>query len=668
MLKHFISFLIISFLFVCLYSAQAALSGEQTGKILDRFKGRQQELLFETPLGNFDSEDLKIFDLSKKANIYGNIGTKLSGERGTIEDKHVHELGKILTLKDSLDMLNKDIEEAEVMVDKINGNVIEIKRNIENNKKVLEFTRKKIKENREILLEYMTYLYQKGNNVYSQTEFDNFKTILLNNGNISDVIDDLYYKGVIQLTGKRLVDHHKGLMMTLYSKKLELEKDEKTLKKYRKLAIIDQKVLNDKKAFQERLLTVSEGKQQLYEKFIKNKLDVEKKVKLQAFKEKVRFQKIQKDLLKKYNCTFVDAGSVNIDEVPMSAKCLEINKVLYAEEKLQKKSAVTKNFFEWPVSPTLGITSFYKGKNYRRLFGSDHEAIDVVARQGTPIRAPADGYVIYVNEPAVGEYSFLAIKHAEGYVTVYGHLSAIKVQPFDYVRKNQVFAESGGEYGTKGAGLITTGAHLHFEVFQDEKSIDPLSVLDISYANYGNLPSKYQVKFQSDFRLRKGYDYAKAKKSNRVFRLEGNSEEERQHYLIRNYADARFQNWNLWVNESIEANIDPTFTMCIGLAETGLGRHIKKGSGYNVGNVGNNDSGDIRHFQSAQEGIYAMVRTLNNQYLGKYNQIDQLSRYGNKDGIIYASSPDHWHNNIITCMSSIKGYEVMDDYNFRLVQ
>jgi len=63
-----------------------------------------------------------------------------------------------------------------------------------------------------------------------------------------------------------------------------------------------------------------------------------------------------------------------------------------------------------------------------------------------------------------------------------------------------------------------------------------------------------------------------------------------------------------------------------------------------------------------------MIRTFNNRYLGDYTEIQQLSRYGNEDGLIYASSPDHWHNNIIKCMSSIKGYQVPDDYNFRLMQ
>jgi hypothetical protein len=70
---------------------------------------------------------------------------------------------------------------------------------------------------------------------------------------------------------------------------------------------------------------------------------------------------------------------------------------------------------------------------------------------------------------------------------------------------------------------------------------------------------------------------------------------------------------------------------------------------------------------NARSGIYWIVKTLNNRILGHYTQVRELSRYGNKTGPIYASSPDHWHNNIIKCMSHIKGRFISDDYEFRLI-
>ena len=666
MFKQIFTFLIICFTLFCFYAVEAAFSEQQTWRILDAFKGRQQELLFEDDIWEFDSEDLKIFDISKKMNIYGSISDKIKYERGTIEDKSIYELGKILSLQESLELLENDIEQSTQSVNKINGKVIEIKKDIEVNQKTLTLIRWNIEENRKTLLKYLEYVYKKSNNVYAEDKFDNLKSILLNNDDISDIINDLYFKSIIQVTWQELIQSHKKLVSQLYIKKLDLEKSEKELKQIRKIEIIDRKVLNDKKEFKERLLKVSKWKQALYENFINDKIDVEKKVKLQAFKEKIRFDKVQKDILEKYNCEFVDLSVQENQIINLTPKCSELNKVLYAEKRLQSSKTYTQNFFDWPVSPKLWITSFFRWNKYRALFGSDHDAIDIAANQWTVLTAPADWYVIYLNEPKVWEYSFLALKHADGYVTVYGHLNEINVQEFDFVRRGQIFAKTGWAYGTKWAWLMTTGPHLHFEVYQNEEPLDPLNYLDLSYVNYSNLLDKYHVKFESDFRIRKWYEYSKAKKSWRVFNLNWVSEVERQKDLIERYTHPNFRNWDMWVEESLNWNIDPTFVMCVGLAESWLWRNTLTKN--NVWNIWNNDRWDKREFDTPREWVYAMIRTFNNKYLGGHTEIQQLSRYGNKDGTIYASDPVHWHSNVTKCMSSIKGYYVPDNYNFRLVK
>jgi hypothetical protein len=135
--------------------------------------------------------------------------------------------------------------------------VIEIKHDIDINKKTLGLIKKNIEENRKTLLKYLEYVYKKSNSVYDQDKFDNIKSILLNNDDISDIINDLYFKSIIQITGQELINSHKKLVSQLYIKKLDLEKNEKELKQIRKIEIIDRKVLNDKKEFKERLLKVS---------------------------------------------------------------------------------------------------------------------------------------------------------------------------------------------------------------------------------------------------------------------------------------------------------------------------------------------------------------------------------------------------------------------------
>ena len=350
-----------------------------------------------------------------------------------------------------------------------------------------------------------------------------------------------------------------------------------------------------------------------------------------------------------------------------SDQCAKVQKYYLAEKKLRDYERDNKILSDgahlaWPVMPDRGISTYFHDPEYTALFGSEHQAIDVPTPQGTDITAPAAGYVLYVHEPREGQYAYLAIKHANGIITVYGHVSEILVQPFDFVAPGQVFARSGGAVGTPGAGVMTEGPHLHFEVYKDREAVDPLQYLDVTYIDFANLMDKYQTKYIDDLKARyhNNANVAKYKK----FYIAGDTEIDRQKYLLANYATPDFQNWRTWIEESVAAKIDPSMTMCIGLAETGLGRNLK--TPYNVGNVGNTDDGSTADFDGPRTGIYWIVHTLNNSYLGSYTTIDQLSRYGNKTGPIYASSATNWQNNIVRCLSALKGTYVGDNYPFRL--
>jgi len=142
------------------------------------------------------------------------------------------------------------------------------------------------------------------------------------------------------------------------------------------------------------------------------------------------------------------------------------------------------------------------------------------------------------------------------------------------------------------------------------------------------------------------------------FTLKGKNEEERQKYLLTTYASSDYQNWNIWVNSALEYHIDPSFLMCVGLAETTLGNRMKT----------ENNIGNIYTFMTPQEGIDWMGKTLNNRFLAQYTHVSELSRWGNEAGAIYASSNANWHNNVIRCLSAMKGRFVEDDYTFRIVE
>ncbi len=158
------------------------------------------------------------------------------------------------------------------------------------------------------------------------------------------------------------------------------------------------------------------------------------------------------------------------------------NEIAYLEKKIREKMAqtgqlgdISKSGLIWPV-PSKIITAYFHDPDYpyRHIF--EHPAIDIRAAQGTPIKASASGYVARAKDNGLG-YSYIMLVHDKGLSTVYGHVSNIIVPEDSYVVQGQTIGYSGGMPGTHGAGRLTTGPHLHFEIRLNGIPINPLNYL-----------------------------------------------------------------------------------------------------------------------------------------------------------------------------------------------
>ena len=104
------------------------------------------------------------------------------------------------------------------------------------------------------------------------------------------------------------------------------------------------------------------------------------------------------------------------------------------------------------ASPADGIITSGFGPRW----GSFHAGIDIANANGTPIRAVEDGVVIDAGY-ASGYGQWVRLQHADGTVTIYGHVETIDVSMGQHVTAGQKIAGM-GNLG------FSTGTHLHFQV------------------------------------------------------------------------------------------------------------------------------------------------------------------------------------------------------------
>jgi murein DD-endopeptidase MepM/ murein hydrolase activator NlpD len=95
-----------------------------------------------------------------------------------------------------------------------------------------------------------------------------------------------------------------------------------------------------------------------------------------------------------------------------------------------------------------------------------HEGLDIAVDFGTPVTATADGLVIYA-APHAGYGNLVIVYHSNGITTRYGHLSRVSVEPGQRVRRSD-------QVGNAGSTGRSTGTHVHYEIRENDQSVDPL--------------------------------------------------------------------------------------------------------------------------------------------------------------------------------------------------
>ncbi|MFH1781739.1 MAG: peptidoglycan DD-metalloendopeptidase family protein [Patescibacteria group bacterium] len=373
-------------------------------------------------------------NLEDKNETLAELQDKIRQYENSIKEKQE----EALTLESQIDIIEEDIDKNKTKIEKVRTELEKLEYEIGE-------TRLKILQSEEGIDTKKVQISGFLNKIY-KNEQKTFLEILLTNDTLTEFSSQMSYEEEIQKEFQGLLDDIQQEKKELNKAKSELEK-KKEDKKVKKADLVSQRyTLQSEEDYNSNLLKEIEQDEDKFQELVK-------KMRSEHSDVESEITYLENKLKKKI--TDPEEGSDPIEPSPY----------------------VDMDEFDpiWPVGGPVTATFHDPTYPFRRWF--EHDAIDIACAQGSQLKAADSGYVAVARFDGTSSYAYILLVHADGYATLYGHTSAVYVEPEEYVKKGQVIGLSGAMPGTPGAGSFTTGPHLHFGVRYNGIPVDPMQYL-----------------------------------------------------------------------------------------------------------------------------------------------------------------------------------------------
>jgi len=364
------------------------------------------------------------------------IGKSNDLDRKIVEyDRQISSLeNNITTLEQNIVAMDLEIKFMQASIDKTIWSVSDLQNDIQKLEVEIKELEHQIENQKELLGKMVRLLYGE-----SKSSQQDLVYVLLSSENINDAFNRMEYLSIIEKEAYKIYSSLKSNQKILDEHNKYLENEQKRKKRLLYDLENQRGSIEDQKAGKEQMISLTEGKQSLYENL---------RIKAEEQRKKV------------------DDEISNIT-----------SQILIEKDRIEKlRKTTSKQGFKWPIDPSP-VTAGFRDPGYAKMFGRQHNGVDFRAAVGTDIRSPKDGIVTKIVYPTSKKLSYLIIDHG-GIQTVYLHLSELNVVLDQEVTQGQVVAKTGGAPGANGTGVgLSTGPHLHFEVREAGTPVNPLGYL-----------------------------------------------------------------------------------------------------------------------------------------------------------------------------------------------
>ena len=296
----------------------------------------------------------------------------------------------------------------------------------------IEVTQQQLVE-AQIRLDDMQDTYEKRIcNMYKQGDAS-YLDVVLGSDSFSTMIQRMEYVSRIMDYDKQLLEAYEAAKEAVAAAKAKLEADKSEQEEYKGTLEVKYDELDEQRAEQQKLQEVLEN-------------DIEK-----AQKESERME--------------AEKSSINAEIAEISRKAAEAARKAAQNGTKSSSGVPYSGTFSWPLPSRGTLTSPY---GWRNLWGKQnfHSGTDIAIAGGTTIKAAAPGTV--VKSGMYNSYgNYVVVDHGGGVMTGYAHMSRRSVSVGQQVSTGQKL----GEVGSTGN---SSGNHLHFQVFINGSTTDPM--------------------------------------------------------------------------------------------------------------------------------------------------------------------------------------------------
>jgi len=187
-----------------------------------------------------------------------------------------------------------------------------------------------------------------------------------------------------------------------------------------------------------------------------------------------KFYKSIEDVLSGKTEDFIERESIPIDSGQNETNFFSISpnsedSILRNYVETQDKFNLTKN--ELVIENKMFFSPIKGDITQTFNFEENHFAIDIAADIGTPVKSVLDGKILF-SEWSVDTGHVIIVDHGDNIISVYKHNSKSLKEQNDFVQAGEVIAYSGNQ------GSLSSGPHLHFELWKNGTPIDPEPLLN----------------------------------------------------------------------------------------------------------------------------------------------------------------------------------------------